>query len=358
MSEHPHILMLSYFAPPMDTVGVQRAAYWHQNLPEHGIKSTLFTAIEQETFTENTHYVPAKKSKSMLSYFIKDEGLHWVEPLKNKLKSYSRDSFSHILITGGPFMHMMLTGWLKKNFSATVILDFRDPFYANPRFQTSWLKDRIKKHFQTQFLNSTDKVITVNQACADLIDFDEIHIIDNGFNDKVVAQIEFDSAKRNTLKHPMAMGRIDNDIPLNNFFEVLEKENLQLHYAGNQAFPSKFSSQFHSYGKLSYQNLMAQMDQHQNCVLFTSGHPFESTTKIFDFLALNKNILILTQGKTKTGALHEITKNYPNIFWAENSVESIHAALQQMLKHKTVEVDVQAFSRKAGLKKLIKILRS
>jgi hypothetical protein len=355
VKQKAHILILSFYAPPYQSVGVHRASYWHKHFPAHDIQSTLFTAIEQDKAEKTIHYVPVDDSKDLLSFLIKDQGIHWKKPLKSKLANYSKNAFTHILITGGPFMHMGLNAWLKKKFNAEIILDFRDPFYGNPRFNSSWVKNRVKKYFQNRFLQYADKVITVNEACANLIDFNNIFIVENGYQDDVLEQITLDDKKTKRVLDPFAIGKIYPDFNISPFHKALKNLNITLHYVGDYDFGDEDSG-INKYGSKKYEEAIQIMDQYQNCILFTGGHPFESTTKVFDYLALNKNILIITQGEQKTGALNEITKDYPNTFWAVNNATAIEEALKEMMLHTPVLADPSKFSRKAGLNKLVNLL--
>ena len=90
--------------------------------------------------------------------------------------------------------------------------------------------------------------------------------------------------------------------------------------------------------------------------MFTGGLAFESSTKIFDYLGLNKIILIITEGVPKTGTLQQITEAYPNVFWAQNEFSAIRLAIDKISEHEIVMVDTSEFSRAKGLEKLVKIL--
>ncbi|MBN2747439.1 MAG: hypothetical protein JXR34_11995 [Bacteroidales bacterium] len=350
-----HILIISYYSKPFNSVGVKRTDYWFEHLPEYGFSTTKITAIPQTINQTNIIFVSPDSKKPILSYFIKDQGINWIKPLKTKLKDYSRNAFSHIIITGGPFMQMILSKWIKSQFSASLILDFRDPFFANPRFKTSLIKDSIKKFFQNRFLKNADIVITVNVECAKNIHFNNIEIIDNGFDEKVVNRIKHNNQEKNQISNPILIGRIDSDFDLQPLIHVLSSQNLTFHYAGNYRFNEQANQIIH-YGNLTYEELLEKLYRHKVCILLTTGYPFESTTKIFDFLAYNKIILIVTQGDIKTGSLHEITKNYPNTFWAKNNRNSLEETLHEVNKHIIKPYNTEVFSRKEGLKKLVKLI--
>ena len=55
-----------------------------------------------------------------------------------------------------------------------VILNFRDPFSSNPRFNDGFIKKTVKRYFERSFIAAADYVITVNEYCANLMRFQEL----------------------------------------------------------------------------------------------------------------------------------------------------------------------------------------
>lgn len=351
------ILFISYFFPPYESVGVKRIEYWYNNISKYGYEPFVFTAIKQPTETTNIIYIEPENKKNLTSYLIKDKGIGWINALKNKLKDYKSDDFDFILISGGPFMQMLITKFLKDNFKAKVILDFRDPFYANPRFPKNKIKDSIKLYFQNKFLKYSDLVITVNSECKKLLNHRNIQLIDNGFDEEILNKLQLtdNNLETNKLK-AIATGRVDSEINIDNFFVALKySEGIYFEYIGNQYFENHSELYIHG-GLLPYPEAMRFINDANFCVLFTGGMPFESSTKIFDYLGLNKTILIITEGKPKTGSLHEITKDYPNIFWSRNNESDILEAFTKLKTHKNIKVDTSKYARYEGLKVLTQIL--
>jgi len=355
--ENRRILFISYFFPPFESVGVKRIAYWYNNIYKYGFEPVVFTAVKQPEITENIIHIEPENNKNLTSYLIKDKGIGWIKPLKNTLKKYKSDDFDFILISGGPFMQMLITKFLKNNFNAKVILDFRDPFYANPRFPKNKIKDSIKLYFQNKFLKYTDLVITVNSECKKLINHRNIDLINNGFDEEILNKVQLtDNVLKTATQRAIATGRVDSEIYIENFFEALKQsEDISFEYIGNQNF-EKYSELYIHGGLLPYSEAIRFIYDADFCILFTSGLAFESSTKIFDYLGLNKTILIITEGKPKTGSLHEITKDYPNIFWSQNNETEILEAFAKVKAHNNIKVDTSKYARSEGLKVLTQIL--
>ena len=350
------ILFISYYFTPFEGIGAKRVTYWANNISkiDKNITCDVITAIEQKDFSKNIVYIE-NNCTSVLSKIVKDEGVSWIKCLKNYLSKIDLNIYDVVLLSGGPFMHFGIAKYIKQNSNAKVVLDFRDPFYGNPRFKSSFLKDSIKKYFQNKFLKYADLVITVNKYCADLINFKNVRLIDNGFDDNIAInnlQCKLDDGFVNLI----AIGRIDNNFNLKNFFEILKQNNSwKFNYVGNHIFNDQ--TLVNNLGVKSYENTLSCVDKSDITVLFTGGKEFESTTKIFDYLALNKKILIITEGKIKSGALHDITSKYPNIQWSENNKHDIQLNIKTLMNSKLVKFDTSIYCRKSGLEKLVDELR-
>jgi len=346
------ILILSYFFYPYPGVGAKRMTYWFKRLKEnHDV--VVYTAIPQTTNDSRIKYIQPEEVNNVLSKFVKDEGVRWLNPLKKEL-SNEKINYDYVIISGGPFMHMLITQFIKKNYDAKIILDFRDPFYANPRFASSFIKDKIKLYFQNMFLKYADKVITVNNYCADLIDFTDITIIDNGFDENISVEQEKLSVEKKKL---ITIGRVDSDFEMLYFNQLISSQSeLHFYYYGKNIETFVDSKSQHLHHPIDYDKVLKEIFTSDICILFTTGEPFESTTKIFDYLAFNKKILIITDGKPETGSLHNITKDYPNVRWAENNLEDIGQKLNELLKTKPIPFDTAIYSRAYGFEKLLKLI--
>ena len=346
------ILLISYYFEPFEGVGAKRTSYWYKRLKEkHSV--IVLTAIPQEKTNDNIIYIEPIKKPTFLSKIILDEGLKWLPALKNYLRN-NPESYDSIIISGGPFMQMLISKFLKSRTSAKIILDFRDPFYANPRFNTNKIKDTVKLYFQNRFLKYADQVITVNQYCVNLIKYDNIKIIDNGFNEETLSQIP---QQKTILKKMISIGRVDSDFNIDFFNQIIQKNTpSNFYYYGKDTDKFQNLKTSNISFPIDYQEILKEIASSEVCILFTGGHPFESTTKIFDFLALNKKILIITQGKPETGSLNDITKEYPNIYWSGNTPEKIETQLEQIFNQPTINFDINRYSRDYGFQKLLKLL--
>jgi len=367
------VLFIGYYFDPFPGIGAKRITYWAQNISERlynnkKINSTVITATEQKTLFKNINFVPATDNTLLSKLFRTDKGSYWVDNLSKFLdKDLNENLYDVAIITGNPFLHFFIINKLK-NKGIKVILDFRDPFSTNPRGTInnsliSKLKLSILKRIEYYFIKKSDAVITVNKYCAQLIEgYEEFknkfHIIDNGFDEKSFINLR-EKNTSNELKFVYA-GSLYKDRNPELFITVLEKyQDSTFYHIGPKSEFFKFKySKLKELGTMSYEKTIEFLNECDICLIFTSGFPFESTTKIFDYIALNKIILIITDGEIKTGALHEITKDYPNVIWCKNSEVEINNCLKSLTRYFDLKpfADTYKFSRAHGLTKLIEVI--
>ena len=322
------ILLISYFFDPFPGVGAKRVSYWADEIAKLNIEPTVITAIEQTTKKKYpVYYVPNSNQKRVLSSFIKDEGYSWELDLIHFFKENSSQlNFDYVLISGGPFMHMGISPYLKTLFpKIKVILDFRDPFGHNPRFKEPRFKRSLKHFFETKFIKNAHETIVVNKFCKALIKYNQdVKIIENGFDERLLPEINTDDELSNGELTFVYAGKLYTDRPPLNFCKVLiTDDELIFKYIGpdKKNIEPIVSDNIVYEGVLSYKDTLNSINQSSIGLIFTGGEPFESTTKIFDYIALNKRILIITEGIPKTGNLYEITKDYPNTLWSNRAFQ-------------------------------------
>lgn len=366
-----NILLISYYFKPFPGVGAKRLTYWFENMPKYDINPTVITAIKQEKTTNNIIYIENKKTNTLLSKFIKDLGTDWYIHLKKYFSAISPAEFNYeaVIISGGPFMQFRIAKFLKKKFNTKIILDYRDPYSNNPAFNDNIIKIEIKKYFERSFNKHADKIITVNKYCKQLLTKTdkEIYIINNGYDERYISKSHLPpkSKHENNLIISHAGTFIEGRRNPTIFFDTLKQINqkeVNYHFYQFGADSSYFDDYkhlpfFHYKGLIPYNTLVEELNASGVCLVITEGKRFESTTKIFDYIGLNKNILIISTNTLKKGSIHEITQEYPNTFWAENNIISITKALEKIKPHVPISYNPYKYSRAKGLEQLIEILK-
>ena len=360
------VALISYFFEPYTGVGVIRPAYWARHISEldSSIVCDVITAQEDAPDELDSGKVKVIKilpeKGSLLSKIRIDAGVNWKKPLE-KFFAENKGKYDALIFTGGPFMHFFAASGLK----CKIIFDFRDPFANNPNHNLNKFKRFIKRMCEKKLLKIADVSITVNEICRNLMEDHEkrrIEIIDNGYDESVIDICE-KRAGSGVPKKIVYAGKFYAGISPDVFLNVLAKdENLHkfsFDYMGqeNEKTESFNRGNFNVTSSVPYSEAVSRISLADIGIIFTGGKPFESTTKIFDYIGLEKTILVVTEGEPETGNIHEISKDYPNIFWCRNNEASIQKTLDEIYNFIPKPYpEKEKLSRREGLKKLIGLL--
>ncbi len=114
------------------------------------------------------------------------------------------------------------------------------------------------------------------------------------------------------------------------------------------------------YGLKSYSEMLRGIEEADIGVILSTGLPFESTTKIYDYIYMKKPIWVISNNKITNGGVWDELKDYPAVVWTLNTEEAILKDLPSVtnLVSKNIDIDVSSYSREAGLKQLIKIIHN
>lgn len=360
------IVIIAYYYEPSLGVGVLRPAYWAKHMKELDPKMICDVLTAQENISlpilpGGGRVITVKSKERFFNKLKIDAGAGWSKDLKRFFKD-TKENYDVAIFTGGPFLHFFFAEELKKKFNSKIIFDFRDPFANNPNHKLNFFKRHIKKVIERKLLNIPDVSITVNKICCDLMEkneFTRVEIIDNGYDETFFVNPPM---LKDRAKHWIVYaGKFYKGASPDNLLEVMKKEQdrLVFDYMGqdSEKVLNVNSNSFLISGSVPYEEALQRIAGADTGIILTGGEPFESTTKVFDYIGLEKNILIITNGELKTGNLHEITKDYPNVFWAYNNEESIRNVLEKVMEHKPKPYpEKEKFSRRAGLIKLVDII--
>lgn len=372
------ILFVAYYFEPFAGVGAKRISYWAKQIAKHekDIDLEVVTATPKSSTNEfKVHYVEDVKNNIFGKLFKSDRGASWSSNLKTWFKL--NNDYDIILFTCGPFIHLRLVPWIKKqNPKSKLIIDFRDPMATNPRSNFTTLNQRFKnsliKFMEKSFVSKADHIISVNKQCLGLIAGCEnlpTSIIDNGYDEEILKTINQDTQEYENVKLVYA-GSFFRDRNPTHLLEYLKEFNSknepakQIHFVhvGQQSEYLKSYKDFNwlvECGVKTYNETLEIISSCHFGLIFTLGHPFESTTKFFDYIALRKKILIFANSVPQEGPLVEYGKLYTSTYWSENKKTSIESLMNKKIKSEQTDkqFDVDVFSRKAGLVKLLAVFR-
>ena len=329
------IVIISYHFVPYRGVGVQRPEYWHYSFLEDGIPVNVITS----TIRKNT------EDKSVTVKFSGYKPVLWTLLLAlSILKTYALSKKRIFIITGGPFAPMILAPLLRI-LGNKVILDFRDPYARNPLHRVGRLRKIFKACFEFVVCRFADKVIVVNDVCAQLIlaRKSRIVVIDNGFDDR----ISLDDKPAVVQGRIGYAGKLGLDRDLEGFISILHKNNISsdIVYIGSDLgiIESKYRSHVNNLGWMSKKDVIHELSKCNYLLLLHGGEDFESSTKIFDYIQLNKPILPYPTLK-KSSRMYQILS------------DSKKGSFKGLFDTYHVDIDVSTYSRLYGYNKLKKII--
>lgn len=371
------VLFVAYYFEPFSGVGAKRISYWANQISKsyQNIELEVVTATPGNNTTNyKVHFVEDVKNSLYGRFFKSDVGASWSVGLKKWLTK--NNNYDIILFTCGPFIHLRLVPWIKRKYSNTkVVIDFRDPMATNPRSNfktfTLKLKNSLIKYLERKFTSKADHIISVNKVCLSLISgYEKIShsIIDNGYDEEELSLIKQDDRLYENIKVVYAGSFFRDRDPcfyLNYLKEFntgkLESEQIHFVHVGPKSDFLNAYRKFNwvtEHGKKTYRETLEIISGCDFGLIFTLGHPFESTTKIFDYIALQKKILIFANSIPQEGPLIEYGELYKRITWIQNNKDCISNLNVEHLKDiiSGIDSNIEQFSRKAGLRKLISLL--
>ncbi len=407
-------LLISYYYEPALSVGIFRPAYWFNNIEEISnskVHLELVTAMRQMPEQKNLHYVPdygtvtgittdasIKKEHEQIKSMVNTVAFSWTKSLESYFDAHPELEYDFVILTGNPFMHFYFSEYAKKRWGAKVIQDYRDPMGKNPRFYSKDIEitkrnEQMRQGYEDRFCSEADIVVTVNEYCAkdmSVMSPQPVEIIGNGYNDKVIDSIDTSKLTHIVEKFPQIVFSSKSF----NFFSLLGKSKKRsqnnyikrLCYAGSFAHDRKpenliqsvrdvLGYELHHFGtpypilaksgnkrlvshaKKPYDEVIASMVCMDIGVVYCS-HDFESTTKIYDYIACDMVILVITSEENQRPYnLSRELEGLEYVYWIVNNEEKITEFLvNTVFPEKIKRPQREKFSRREGVKKLINLI--
>lgn len=357
------VVLISYYFDPFPGVGAKRTSYWAEHFKEFDVEVEVITSTEQIEKKKEIVFLPNTNRFNLLGKLIKDPGLTWKHDLIEYFESIVNFEFDFAIFSGGPFMHFGVGNYLQKKYGCKVILDYRDPFGNNPRHKDSFFKRTIKTFYEKRFNRKADAITTVNEICKqDMSYSDKVTIIPNGFDEHKLLTGKTGGSHTSIINGLILNGgKLYTDFRLEPFLDVLmENESLMFRQIGEQSstIESINNDRIKSFGFLSYLELLVGIEEAEICTVLTGGAPFETPTKTYDYIGLNKKILVVTEGELNKGGIQSILSDYPNVQWSKNEKNAIRGAIEKLQNQELFKIDPFPFSRSASLEKLVALLNA
>ncbi len=374
------LLLVSYFAPPTTPVSVNRLRYWQTEIPELAttrgipVEVTWLTATRQARGPgmlvvpdEGELRVSGPSFESIQELRLRrldTLGASWTDHVKNWVEASSR-GFDTVVLSGNPFHYFSLAGPMRKAWGCRVILDFRDPFAWNPRFNYSIEQRAFLMQLEQEMVEDADAIISVNDQCltqiAPGVDRPR-RIVANGFDERTVDRARGSADEMANPGAPYRVvysGTVFGNLPLDKVLDAVPRERGRLVHFGRDYSDSKAVSSHPtgvSGGLLAYENLVVELARSDAGLIMTSGESSTQTSKLFDYIACDLDIIIVTDGEVRTGNLHEITKNLDRIFWVRNNPEDLGRFFDDYAPDKVDRPQRMEFSRRNQAESLLDLM--
>lgn len=386
-SKKKRLLIVAYFSGQCRSVGVQRVNYWYENiesLSKNEWDVELVTAIQPDKKDPKVHYVPDlnvatlvegedyKRPAWMYRYFLMEKehrkfintfGFYWLLAIERYFSKIKVESYDAVIISGNPFSYFSFASYAQLNWFSKVILDYRDPFANNPRFKYSEQAREFAKRYEQGINYHADHIITVNNKCLDYVEGGEgipKSVIRNGFDDNVSEKIApgFLKNKRKQKFNFVHAGTIYPQCTPELLVNMISSFDFTFHHIGTTKFEvNNLNTNIENYGRKDYKETLSLLACGHCGVVFIPEVGFDTPTKLYDYLGVGIDILIITAIDLSGSEILSLLKDHERVFFVDNEEDSIRSFLENYEPGTNLNKNINdKFSRKNSTLELIALL--
>jgi hypothetical protein len=381
------VLLVAYFAGSCGAVGAKRVNYWASELPieaDRPLTVDVASAMPQALAAGTRHHFVPDRGRAELVMPFETEpewcsramereveqsakfstvGYYWRYGLERYFQDRAEE-FDAVIISGNPFAPFEFASWAKRRWGAAVLLDYRDPFANNPRMLYADQARQEAAYVERGYNLASDVVLVVNDDCVRLVAGPRdarVAIIPNGYDDRALDSLVMRDPRSATDVVTLAhAGSFYADRSPDALVAALTPGRQRLLHIGSAGpFDSLESASdvVEVRGGLPYAEAMATIAGADLGVVYVTDTGFETPTKIYDYLGLGLEVLIITTGPIRGGALGRALEGVPGIHWVPNRREALLDFLtvykpEPQLRNSRRD----AFSRRAGTRRLFEQL--
>jgi len=377
------VLILAYDFPPYVSVGGLRPNYWYENFKEMGLFPIVITRNWNPIHGNALDYIQPSKTKEIeieetekgiliktpykatlsnrlilkgkkdpISNLLKKISTGWNEigqwflPIGTKYelykaaKNFLKDKkVDIILATGEPFILFKYASKLSRKFNIPWVADYRDPWSQN----SSRRKGLFFKYFipilEKRYLKNVTFISTVSEYFSfniqELVKNKPFVIIPNGYDENIINE----SIKINQNKEALTIsfaGTIYNWHPyisflkaISNFFIDKSNANFKINFYGINKEDSiielikndeNLKKIITIYPKMSNNKLAMELAK-SNILLLFNDYSIMGT-KIYDYLALNRKIILCFEDDEEANLLKEKHFKFKSIKGLSESLQA------------------------------------
>ena len=391
MVNQKKLLVVSYFFPPASIIGAVRITKFVKYLLRFGWDITVLTVKEE--YYDNYDFESLKDvqgAKIIRTKVIKpikclrERGLYWLPYLNIELKKLlSKERFDISLWTGNPFYHWILAPKFKREYGLFYVLDFRDEWslskvvkkwYGTKFFKLKRFIDvKISEIIEPKIVNQASAIINVTDELTelyknrykDLVPENNFYTIYNGFD---LEELPKKKSKKCYYFKIVYAGRFAKFIfpfaffeALNNFINErkLKPEEIKFIWVGEKEkdvieFLDKINlNEYVVFIEHRPYKEALELIENADVGLLIVGRFTEASTKLFDYIALKKTILLISDEEARAV---KIAREYGNAKIVKNNINEIKDAIAELFDKRFLgkinEKVLEFYNREYQAKKL------
>ncbi|PFX98198.1 hypothetical protein COL41_04185 [Bacillus mycoides] len=382
------ILIVAYYIPPFGGVGAVRVTKLIKYFYKMGWDITVLTVdesyydpkmLDHDKLKDIDSSIKIVRTKRMSQFTsFQEEGFYWLPSLYKSLRqTLKKEKYDYVYYTGGPFIHWTLAPIIKKISGVPYILDFRDPWLLTPynsskirKLYASIVEPGVVKN-ASLILNVTDDATNMYMEHYQDISSEKFITIPNGYDPDDFKGIESDKVNVQTEGIKIVYtGKFGSFRDPKHFLEAIysynkinKKKIYFVHVGEKEGCVNKVLEEnpnLNEYtiqtGFVSYRRALSYINESDICLIISGGHPYEPTTKIYDYIALNKEIICIND--INYGYLYETLKNYKGSYYVRNNTQDILEMLSELsdAKENVPESNHEMFNREVIFTRLNDII--
>ena len=221
------------------------------------------------------------------------------------------------------------------------------------------------KPIERAAIEAADAIVSVNDQCLEVIGRGidiERRIVNNGYDDATIdaARDGFVDERDDGFIRLAYCGTIFRHLPLDHVLDALPAIRYRLLHAGRDQSPSQALAH-HVVGRglgfitdrVKLNRILLGCDAG---IIRVGGEATTATTKVFDYIGCDLDIIVITDGTPRSGALHQMTDGLEGVFWVHNDPDELDEFFADYVPRRAPRPERMSFSRRAQTQNLLDLI--
>ncbi len=276
-----------------------------------------------------------------------DEHIGWLpDAIRKGRELVKSKGINVIYASGGPWSCLLVGSLLRKKTGIPLVLDFRDPWVANPNFKCRGKVSRlIQRHIEKKILMGCEAVVAntdeLRQDFLKRYSFlgdNKVHTITNGFEDFIDSKSRVNRHFNITHAGMLYLSRDPKPL-LKALYEIIYEgllpiDKIRLNLVGGISINDidlrillekpLLKNVVRIISRVSHEKALDYQIKADLLLVIQSGFPLQIPRKLYEYISVQRPILAITAEDEATGKL---MKKYDLGMVVKNEVEAIKAAL-------------------------------